>query len=110
MNIEAMRSQEVRKAVLDILFGYDGTAIGAEIKLETLREGVMSAVPDLTGESLRSELNDLFDRDMLYRRHDPNLGDWLFRIAPRGRDFLHADYPWKKIDEFFSVFPFRKRR
>jgi len=49
---------------------------------------------------LRDGLLDLADRGLLEKKWDEQIRDDFYSITSRGRDFVRANYPWDRIDEF----------
>ena len=91
------RSRNIRSQILRDLSSAVRGGVAFGMQFEQFRKGL--ARSGVTAGELRQELADLAGDGLVAEKFDPDLGN-LYRITSRGQDFLRADMPWEKIDEF----------
>ena len=94
------RSRIIRERILRMLSRVDRAAIDAGLTTPQVLSGFRASQADASAEDVRGELNDLVNDRLVKRDWDGDLEVHMFRIDTRGREFVKAEFPWSKIDEF----------
>jgi len=97
---DPQRSRFAREMILRLLSAADGAGIGLGMTWSQIRSGFTRRRTEFSDAGIRRELNDLVDDNLIERRWDDDMGCDMFRIVSRGREFLRANCPWERIDEF----------
>jgi hypothetical protein len=104
--ISVQRSRSIRELILLMLWRADnGGSLSGGYSWAHLRDGFTSSRAAVAENELLTELRDLVDTGLVDRKPDETLGDDYYTIAPRGRDFKRAGYPWHRLDEFSGSRP-----
>ena len=86
--------------VLRLLSAADGSGIGLGMTWDQIQTGFARRRTEAPESELRRELNDLVDDGLIATKWDEDFRCDMFRIGSRGREFVKAQFPWEKIDEF----------
>lgn len=97
---DVITSRWIRELILRLLSGADGAGIGLGMTWTQIRVSFNSQRREISESDLRRELNDLVDDRMIAKQWDEQMHGDMFRMASRGREFVKAEFPWERIDEF----------
>jgi len=97
---DVARSRWIREIILRLLYAVDGAGMRLGMTWSQVKAGFFRRQHEASDAELRRALNDMVDDELIVREWDEDLRCDMFKMASRGRNFVEADYPWGRIDEF----------
>ncbi len=96
INSRELKSRDIRVRILRMLCQLYDVAPGLGERLDAICHDVEAASGPMGYEhdEVRAELGSLLAAHMI------EVDNGRARVAPRGRDFAMAEFPWDKLDEF----------
>lgn len=77
----------------------DGAGVGFGFTWQQISKNFKTRL-EMSESELRRELNDLVGERLVAREMDDVIGEFVYTLAARGRDFKRGGCPWDRIDEF----------
>ena len=97
---EIHQSRTVRLVILQSLAIISGTSNATGLSIVQLHRSFYRSGQDVPIGEIRRELDDLVGDGLIRRDRSEVLDGFFYAITSAGRDFVRADFPWEKIDEY----------
>ncbi len=97
---EIHQSRTVRLVILQSLAILSGTSNATGLSQSQLHRSFYHNGQDVPIGEVRQELDDLVGDGLIRRERSEVLEGFYYKITSAGRDFVRADFPWEKIDEY----------